>query len=221
MDDGLTLREMVRQFKEDWPMRNTDPDTDTGSPTNSVIKRCLNQAQRMIHQTISQLGRRVAVVKRVDYPADTDHVLMDGITKVESVTGRPAGTTGEPLPIQARSHQEVVTAAGGGGGRMVAAMGNKLFLRPRPQEAWELYIWHTGKPPDLVTPDDIPRWLLPAHHDLIVAKAIQLRRGTVGDPTGTIDSIVGQLESRLMLDYESLMPDNGVQETNDEGFYDG
>lgn len=215
---GLTLREMVRQFKQDWPMRNDDPDTDTGEPTNAIIKRYLNMAQRMIHQKISLIQGRTAVPHVVTYPANAEFVLLDGVSKIENVMGRPEGVDSDPLPIEARKIHEVMQYTGLGLSRCVALQSNKLYLRPMPSgENWELFIWHAGMPADLVAPDDKPTWLLPTHHDYVVALAVYLRKKSINDPADA--TVIGAMEQALNMDYEALMPDNGVQETNTGDFY--
>lgn len=223
MNAGLSLRDLIRQFKQDWPMRNDDPDIDTGEPKNSIITRMLNQAQDDIHSSLCALPNRVAVNATVEYPADTQFVIIPGwLGRIETIQGRPASLTFDANITLMRTNMDMVTRMSGTGSPSHCCMaGNRFFLLPRPSEAWEITVWHAGSPMPLTAPADRPLWLMPKFHPLLVAKAIQTRRRLTGESSQSVDAAVARLEGQMIAEYEALFPDNPVREDpNLEDFYE-
>lgn len=214
---------MIRMFKQEWPMRNTDPTVDTGSPTNAVITSALNQSARLAWKEVSAtMAPRNATQQSITYPVSTDFIEIPEPlrhAKFISVSTRPSGTTQQARTLRPVRVESFVNNSYDGFPENYCVTGTKLWLRPRPSTVQEVIVVYVDRAQDLVSLDDELQFIPIEHHDFIVIQAVLLRKRIVGDDVTGLEQTVANMRSLFIMDLEQQQNENPVVSDDNLGDY--
>lgn len=207
----MIFSEMRRTYKQVWPMADTDPATDTGDPTNTVINADLHAAARHIYGIIAAtMPERVASTDTYTLVSGGEVVTIDaGMLKIINVRARPTGSDGDPFMLRATRRGGFVNYPQHGSPEVYARLGNDLYLRPAPVTSYDILIDVITEYAELAD-NAAPSWLPARHHEIIPYRAALMRKRILGDNVTGVEKTFDEMLSTLVQDLEESIPDTGV-----------